>query len=552
MKQRIFISSVQKEFAEERQALKAYIQGDALLSRFFDVFLFEDIPARDRRADAVYLEEVRHCDLYLALLGDQYGTEDTDGLSPTHREFNKATTLGKPRLVFVKAADDSARHPKMRALIATAEKQLIRRRFANSAELIPAVYASLVQQLEYTGTIQSRPFDEQLCLDATLDDIDVEAVRRFVRRAQYERRFSLPPTTPVSTVLAHLNLIRDGRPTHAAVLLFAHDPQRFVPSAEIRCMHFHGTEIQRPAPFYRIFKGNLFAQVDQTTNFALSVINYSVGTRATGSQAPATYEIPADVIQEAIVNAVAHRDYHVPAAIQVSVFADRIEVWNPGEIMPPLTFEQLRQPHSSVSRNARVCEALYLARYIEKYGTGTLMMIRESTAHALPEPDFGQRSGDFIATLWRDWLTEAVMDSFGLGERLRQAITQIKIHRRISNTDYQRLMGTPRRTATRDLETLVQKRILRLEGKGRGAFYVLAGKPGTNAPEMRQMRQSEQTSQESGGLGDRAAIAPSGITAEPSAKRARKGTNGTSAAKPKRARNEPNGPHRRKTRGGRE
>lgn len=51
MKQRIFISSVQKEFAEERQALKTYIQGDALLSRFFDVFLFEDIPARDRRAE---------------------------------------------------------------------------------------------------------------------------------------------------------------------------------------------------------------------------------------------------------------------------------------------------------------------------------------------------------------------------------------------------------------------------------------------------------------------------------------------------------------------
>ena len=147
MKQRIFISSVQMEFAEERQALKAYLLGDALLSRFFDVFLFEDIPARDRRADAVYIEEVRHCDLYLALLGDQYGWEDADGLSPTHREFNEATTLGKPRLVFVKGADDSGAHPKMRALIATAGTQLIRRRFTSSAELIPAVYASLVDYL---------------------------------------------------------------------------------------------------------------------------------------------------------------------------------------------------------------------------------------------------------------------------------------------------------------------------------------------------------------------------------------------------------------------
>jgi ATP-dependent DNA helicase RecG len=112
MKQRIFISSVQKEFADERQALKAYILGDALLSRFFDVFLFEDIPASDRRADAVYIEEVRHCDLYLALLGDQYGWEDADGLSPTHREFNEATQLGKPHIVFVQAVTMQAANRK--------------------------------------------------------------------------------------------------------------------------------------------------------------------------------------------------------------------------------------------------------------------------------------------------------------------------------------------------------------------------------------------------------------------------------------------------------
>ena len=100
MKQRIFISSVQKEFAEERQALKAYLLSDFLLSRFFEVFLLEDIPAADRRADSVYLEEVGRCDIYLALLGDDYGGQDAEGLSPTHREFNEATNLGKPEQAF--------------------------------------------------------------------------------------------------------------------------------------------------------------------------------------------------------------------------------------------------------------------------------------------------------------------------------------------------------------------------------------------------------------------------------------------------------------------
>lgn len=55
--QRIFISSVQKEFAGERRALRDYIHGDPMLRRFFEVFLFEDLPASDQRADAVYLDE---------------------------------------------------------------------------------------------------------------------------------------------------------------------------------------------------------------------------------------------------------------------------------------------------------------------------------------------------------------------------------------------------------------------------------------------------------------------------------------------------------------
>jgi hypothetical protein len=53
----IFISSVQRELAEERRALKAFIEGDALLRRFFAAFIFEDLPARDRRADQVYLSQ---------------------------------------------------------------------------------------------------------------------------------------------------------------------------------------------------------------------------------------------------------------------------------------------------------------------------------------------------------------------------------------------------------------------------------------------------------------------------------------------------------------
>lgn len=85
---RIFISSVQSEFVQEREALRYYLRDDPLMRRFFDVFLFEDVPALDRRPDALYLDEVKQSDVYVGLFGNDYGSEDVDGISPTEREFD--------------------------------------------------------------------------------------------------------------------------------------------------------------------------------------------------------------------------------------------------------------------------------------------------------------------------------------------------------------------------------------------------------------------------------------------------------------------------------
>lgn len=153
-KRRIFVSSVQKELAVERRALKDYIEGDPLLRRYFEVYLFEDIPAADRRADEIYLSEVDRCPVYVGLFGNDYGYEDAAGVSPTEHEFDRATAAGKLRLIFVKGADDAARHQKMRALVRRAGDQLIRRRFGGVAELTAALYASLVGYLEQSGLLR--------------------------------------------------------------------------------------------------------------------------------------------------------------------------------------------------------------------------------------------------------------------------------------------------------------------------------------------------------------------------------------------------------------
>ncbi|MFH1778211.1 MAG: DUF4062 domain-containing protein [Candidatus Omnitrophota bacterium] len=220
MKYKIFVSSVQKEFRNERNALRNYIHGDVLLRRFFEVFIFEDLPASDRRADEVYLDKVKPSDIYLGLFGNEYGVEGSDGNSPTHKEFLLATKIGKLRLIFLKGENDSIRHSKMLGLIRLAGEQLIRRRFNTPPELHAAVYASLVSYLLATGRIVTWPFDATACRKAEISDISEEKIRWFLSRAQSARDYALAANTPVRNVLTHLDLLDDGKPNHAAILLF--------------------------------------------------------------------------------------------------------------------------------------------------------------------------------------------------------------------------------------------------------------------------------------------------------------------------------------------
>jgi ATP-dependent DNA helicase RecG len=471
----VFVSSVQKEFEEERRAIKDYLQNDPLFKLFIsDVFLFEDLPARDQRSDMVYLNKVDRCDIYIGLFGNEYGYEDAEGISPTEHEFEKATAQSKYRLIFIKGQKDTGRHPKMRALIQKAGNQLIRRRFVGKSDLISDLYASLVDFLEQTGVLPVTPFDASSQPKASLRNISNEKIAWFLDRAGKERKFPLKPKTPAKEVLEHLNLMEKGKPTNAAVLLFSGNPQKFIPISETKCLHFHGTAVQKPIPSYQIYKGTLFDQVDEAVDFVMSKLARAVGTRAKGTQVPIAYEIPREVIAEAVVNAVAHRDYSSNAGIQVMVFSDRLEVWNPGQLPPGLTPEWLRAPHSSIPKNPLIADPLFLAHYIEKAGTGSLDMIRLCRESGLPEPDFEQRGNQFVVTLWRDWLTNEALSGYDLNERQLQAVAHVKKAGKIANSEYQQLMGVAKRTAHRDLFDLVGKGLfIKVGTRGKGTFYRL-------------------------------------------------------------------------------
>jgi predicted HTH transcriptional regulator len=471
----IFVSGVQKELKEERAAIRDYVKTDPLLRRYFEIFLFEDLPALDRKPDELYLNEVDGCSIYLGIFGTEYDSQNERGISPTELEFDRATEKSKYRLILVKGQDDSMRHPKMQNLIKRATPHVVRRRFTNTDELKKELFAALVQFLCDKKIISSTPFDESTCAGATLKDISDEKIAWFIPVAKKERNFPLSPGIPTEQVLKHLDLQEGSQPTNAAILLFGVKPQKFMPTAEIKCMHYHGTVVAKPIPSHQIFTGTLFDQVDQATDFILSKINRHVPPRDSAPVSETRYEIPKEVIQEAVVNAVAHRDYTSDASVQASVFSDRIEVRNPGSLPHDLTFDDLKIKHSSRPRNHRIALPLYLTHYIEKIGYGTLQMIAGCRSAGLPEPEFAQSGGEFVVTIWRDWLTDAVLGEMGLSERQKKAVRFVKEKGRITNTEYQKVAKIQKREASRDLKELVDKGVFEKPGSptGKGTFYIL-------------------------------------------------------------------------------
>jgi ATP-dependent DNA helicase RecG len=230
--------------------------------------------------------------------------------------------------------------------------------------------------------------------------LDNEKIAEFVRIAKTKRGFPLSDQSAPEKILTHLNLMLDNGITNAAILLFGKQPQRFFICSEVKCAQFHGTEVAKPIPAYQVYKGDVFQLVNQAVDFVISRINVRVGTRNESTQVSLEYEIPRAVITEAIVNAIAHRDYTSNGSVQVMLFRNRLEIWNPGQLPYNLTLAKLKKPHSSFPANPLIAEPLYLTGFIERIGTGIPDMLELSKNAGLKEPEFSQDM-DFKAVVWR-------------------------------------------------------------------------------------------------------------------------------------------------------
>jgi predicted HTH transcriptional regulator len=158
--------------------------------------------------------------------------------------------------------------------------------------------------------------------------------------------------------------------------------------------------VAKPIPSYQVYRGDVFQLITQAVDFVMSRIDARVGTRDTDVRVDVDYELPLAAVTEAIVNAIAHRDYSSNGSVQVMLFKNRLEIWNPGRLPVGLTVEKLRHPHTSIPVNPLLANPMYLAGSIERMGTGTGDIITKCEAAGLRTPIFTQEE-DFKVTLWR-------------------------------------------------------------------------------------------------------------------------------------------------------
>lgn len=237
----------------------------------------------------------------------------------------------------------------------------------------------------------------------------------------------------------------------------------------MRIARFRGSEIEDDITI----DGNLFNQVEEALKFIRKHINvrFRIGG---GAQREEVWDYPPEALREAVINAVAHRDYAEPDEVQIKILDDRIIFWNPGKLPFELKIEDLYKPHPSKPRNKLIAKVFYYSGHIEKWGSGIERILRALREYNLPETKFEEVFGGFQVTFYKDIYTEEHLRNLGLNDRQVRAVFYVKEKGSITNKEYQELFKVSRITATRDLSELVEKGILMRVGRGkRGTKYVI-------------------------------------------------------------------------------
>jgi len=268
------------------------------------------------------------------------------------------------------------------------------------------------------------------------------------------------------------------RPTNAGLLLFAHRVEARFPQAELTLVHYRGRDMADAFEREDVHD-TLVEALRRAERWLME--HMRKGSRMVGLERHDWTQFPPGAVREALVNAVAHRDYSVRGeGIRVSLFSDRLEVYSPGRLPGHVTVQNLMDER--FSRNESLVQVLADFGLIERLGYGIDRMLRQMEDAGLPPPSFRETAAGFLVTLAGQPGEERAPDSLdtrewariGLNERQIGAMLQLAEQRRITSRELQeRAPDVSPETIRRDLADLVERGMLLKVGDKRATYYIL-------------------------------------------------------------------------------
>lgn len=336
---------------------------------------------------------------------------------------------------------------------------------------------------EYERLLKQRSnthFDQEIVIDATLDDIDENKVKWFLEKRAQVRNVGIP-NTKLEQILLNLHAVSevDGDlvPTYSGILFFGNEPQKFLARSQLKVARFKGVTRIEFIDEARL-KGTLPEMLDTAEKFIRR--NTRKAQKVVGFRGTTIYEYPYQALREAIVNALVHRDYELSGSTQVMIFDDRVEVQSPG--VPPggLDIKKLEGIHRP--RNDILCERFRDIDEMEEYGTGITKMKNWMKSHGLKKPELQEKADHFLITFYGpgehilDLIPEegeTDLKAIGLNERQVKALSlMVNEGKAFTNKSYRELFDVGNKTVTRDLFLLDEKGFIKKIGLGRNTRYV--------------------------------------------------------------------------------
>lgn len=317
-------------------------------------------------------------------------------------------------------------------------------------------------------------FDAQICKDAKLKDIKRDLLKDFIIKAKTERGLDLNEKASVEEALMRLKLIKGKKPTNAAILLFG-APEDFYSQCEVKCIRFKGLGVTEEMLDLKPITGSIIHQLRDAEKFIFDHIALSAWIESGKLERQEKWEYPPKAIREALANAIAHRDYWSTGKVQVRIFDDRIEFWNPGRLPEGWTAETLIKKHGSLPPNPLIAKPFFWIKYAEDIGSGTNKIVKWCREWGLPDPVFEYMATSIVVTFKK---AVVIPEKAGektrekTGEKTREKILRlIKEKPQITTSELAKQSGLTPKGIEWNINSLKKKGIIERIGPDKGGHW---------------------------------------------------------------------------------